>query len=196
MFGYWFTAICVSIDRFLQNTATICCLCFDRIGARHPGIGALARPYSGLVQVGNSVLSFNSRSAGSSTLVIHVTDFSFQEVVVRGTQPQFVVRLSTMLGPTFRHDARCRSQCPGLDTTHSRGPITTRGGWQHILNTTATPNDHADQKARRKTGLSTRRAHYTSKQMPGCRGAGLQYDQNINNKLELYSVGNGLSKRK
>ena len=32
------TAVCVSIDRFPQNTAPICCLSFDGIGARHPGM--------------------------------------------------------------------------------------------------------------------------------------------------------------
>ena len=32
------TAICVSIDRFLQNRAPNGCLPFDCIGARHPGI--------------------------------------------------------------------------------------------------------------------------------------------------------------
>jgi len=32
------TAICVSIDRFAQNTVPICCLPFDDIGARHPGM--------------------------------------------------------------------------------------------------------------------------------------------------------------
>ena len=39
------TAVCVSIDRILQNTAPICCLPFDGIGVRHPGIthGAGAR---------------------------------------------------------------------------------------------------------------------------------------------------------
>ena len=34
---FFFTAICVSIDRFLQNTAPNRCLCFDRIGAWHLG---------------------------------------------------------------------------------------------------------------------------------------------------------------
>ena len=34
----YFTAICVSIDRFLQDRAPNGCLPFDRIGARHPGI--------------------------------------------------------------------------------------------------------------------------------------------------------------
>jgi hypothetical protein len=32
------TAVCVSIDRIPQNTAPICCLPFDEIGARHPGM--------------------------------------------------------------------------------------------------------------------------------------------------------------
>jgi hypothetical protein len=32
------TAVCVSIDRIPQNTAPICCLSFDEIGARHPGM--------------------------------------------------------------------------------------------------------------------------------------------------------------
>ena len=34
------------------------------------------------------------------------------------------------------------------------------------------------------------------KLMPGCRDAGPQYDQNVNNELGLYPVGYGLSKRK
>jgi hypothetical protein len=33
-----FTAVCVSIDRIPQNMAPICCLSFDEIGARHPGM--------------------------------------------------------------------------------------------------------------------------------------------------------------
>jgi len=32
------TAGFISIDRFLQNRAPIFCLCFDGIGARHPGM--------------------------------------------------------------------------------------------------------------------------------------------------------------
>ena len=32
------TAICVSIDRFLQDTAPNLCLPFDGTGARHPGM--------------------------------------------------------------------------------------------------------------------------------------------------------------
>jgi hypothetical protein len=32
------TAVCVSIDRIPQNTAPMCCLSFDEIGARHPGM--------------------------------------------------------------------------------------------------------------------------------------------------------------
>ena len=35
----------ISTDRFLQNRDPICCLCFDGIGTRHPGVtlGAGAR---------------------------------------------------------------------------------------------------------------------------------------------------------
>ena len=35
-------AVCVSIDRFLQNRTPICCLPFDGIGVRHPGNGRFA----------------------------------------------------------------------------------------------------------------------------------------------------------
>ena len=33
-----FTAVCVSIDRFQQDTAPVRCLRFDGIGVRHPGM--------------------------------------------------------------------------------------------------------------------------------------------------------------
>ena len=36
------TAVCVSIDRFLQDTAPFCCLLFDGVGARHLGIASSA----------------------------------------------------------------------------------------------------------------------------------------------------------
>jgi hypothetical protein len=39
----YLTAICVSIDRILQNTAPTCCLPFDGIGARHPGVSCTIR---------------------------------------------------------------------------------------------------------------------------------------------------------
>ena len=42
-----FTAICVLIDRILQNTAPICCLPFDGIGARHPGVTCVIRIWFG-----------------------------------------------------------------------------------------------------------------------------------------------------
>ena len=32
------TDVCISIERFLQNRAPICCLPFDCIEARHPGM--------------------------------------------------------------------------------------------------------------------------------------------------------------
>ena len=61
------TAGFISIDRFPQNTAPICCLPFDRIGVRHPGIGASPGSPVCLKRVGNSVLSFDIWPAGSST---------------------------------------------------------------------------------------------------------------------------------
>ena len=53
-------AVCVSIDRFLQDTAPNLCLPFDRIGARHPGTPALVGSHDGLKQVRNFVFSFDS----------------------------------------------------------------------------------------------------------------------------------------
>ena len=58
---------CLRFDRrFLQNTAPT--LSFDRIGVRHSGIEASAGSPIGLRQVGSSVLPFDFRSAGSSTI--------------------------------------------------------------------------------------------------------------------------------
>jgi hypothetical protein len=53
-------------DRFLQNTVPAYCLPFDRIGVRHPGIGASADLPIGLKKVWSSLFSFDFRSAGSS----------------------------------------------------------------------------------------------------------------------------------
>ena len=64
-------AVCVSIGRILQNTAPICCLSFDGIGVRHPGMtrGAAARspacstfPLSCHRQAKNLIFPFAFRS--------------------------------------------------------------------------------------------------------------------------------------
>ena len=42
------TAGFILVDRFAQNRASICCLLFDRIGVRHPGIRVSAGSLTGL----------------------------------------------------------------------------------------------------------------------------------------------------
>jgi len=83
--------------------------------------------------------------------------------------PHFVVELRVVVGPVFRHDARCRSQGSRLDITHTYGPAATRGG-RHILNTIS--DNPADRKSGGETRPLTRRTHWTSRAgagVPGCR---------------------------
>ena len=123
------TAVCVSIDRILQNTAPICCLSFDGIGVRHPGM---------------------------------------------------------------THGVGARSLC--VAHSHYRA---TRKNQGHI------PRVSRDSLTTLQTGKRTgksdsrpARGQRAGKLMPGCRDAGLQYDQKVNNELGPYPVGYGLSKRK
>ena len=61
------TAGFISIDCFLQNRAPIFCLCFDGIGARHPGVtlGAGAR------SLGENPSPLSDRSRKSTTYPPH-----------------------------------------------------------------------------------------------------------------------------
>jgi hypothetical protein len=113
-----FTAVCISIDRFPQNTAPTRCLPFDGIGARHPGIAASAGSYTDLRRVGNLVFPFAFRSLGSSSThgswwgyIVNFreghnsgNEFAWgnwprHRASCRSAEPQYHQKVNTKLGP-------------------------------------------------------------------------------------------------
>ena len=63
------SAVCVSIDHFLQDPPPTCCLPFDGIGTRHHGIAVSAGQYVDLERAGNSVLPFDFWPVGPLTII-------------------------------------------------------------------------------------------------------------------------------
>jgi hypothetical protein len=97
------------IDRFLQDMAPICCLYFDRIGVRHPGIGASADSPIGLKKLGVRVSHSIFGLQGLQRLAMHARGVS---LIFPG---DLIIETGYAQGTWLQHRASCRDAGPQYD---------------------------------------------------------------------------------